>query len=341
MAGALTDKFRKTKAFTNTTTSSSMTDSVTSFDVSSASGWPTDTAVDVVIDRRNADGTANTTGREVKTVTVSGNTLSTSNTYGGLDGTTRQSHGAAATVELNLTAATHNDMVDGILVAHNQDGTHLSGATYASPVFTGLMDGWIGANETWTYASATTITVPSDATTRYSVGDKIKLTQTTVKYFYVVAVSSTVLTVTGGTDYTVANAAISANYYSKAASPVGFPHWFAYTPTFTGFTGSVPTGVTTFRVIGRECHLTFSGTANGTSNATGFTATLPITAATRTNAHWDSMASVTDNGTGQTAPGLVRVVSAGTVANLYKDLNASNWTSSSAKGADWRVIYEI
>ena len=124
MAASLLDLFRKTKAFTSTTTSSSVSDSATSFDVASASGWPTDTAVDIVIDRKNADGTANTSGREVKTVTVAGNTLSTDNDHGGLDGTTRQSHSAQAAVELNLTANAWNDMVDGILVEHNQDGTH-------------------------------------------------------------------------------------------------------------------------------------------------------------------------------------------------------------------------
>ena len=95
-----------------------------------------------------------------------------------------------------------------------------------------LNDGWLDPKETWVYASATTITVPSGAASRYSVGDKIKLTQTTVKYFYVTAVADTVLTVTGGTDYTVANAAITANYYSKLTSPVGFPQWFATTTTF-------------------------------------------------------------------------------------------------------------
>lgn len=83
--------------------------------------------------------------------------------------------------------------------------------------------GWIDPSESWSYASSTTITVPSGAASRYRVCDKIKFTQTTVKYFFVVAVADTVLTVTGGGDYTVANAAISANFYSHAESPVGFP----------------------------------------------------------------------------------------------------------------------
>lgn len=89
-----------------------------------------------------------------------------------------------------------------------------------------LNTGWIPADQSWAYASANTITVPSGATAIYSVGDKIKITQTTVKYFYVTAVADTTLTVTGGTDYTVANDAITSPYYSKATSPVGFPNFY-------------------------------------------------------------------------------------------------------------------
>jgi hypothetical protein len=131
-------------------------------------------------------------------------------------------------------------------VTRAQDGTsavaHSSGAkvimamipSHYNYIANATTDGWIDALETWTYASATTITVPAGAASKYSVGDKIKLTQTTAKYFYVTAVADTVLTVTGGTDYTVANAAITFPYYSKASSPVGFPGWFSWTPTFSG-----------------------------------------------------------------------------------------------------------
>lgn len=94
-----------------------------------------------------------------------------------------------------------------------------------------LTYGWQDPGETWTYASATTFTISGDKTTKYQKGDRIKLTQTTVKYFVVVNVvyssPNTTITVTGGTDYTLANAAITANYYSKDASPVGFPGIFA------------------------------------------------------------------------------------------------------------------
>lgn len=98
----------------------------------------------------------------------------------------------------------------------------LSSVVITSPI-PRAWDGWIDANETWTYATASTITVPAGAAAKYAVGDRIKLTQTTAKYFIVTVVADTLLTVYGGTDYTVADAAISANYYSHCKSPVGFP----------------------------------------------------------------------------------------------------------------------
>ena len=92
-------------------------------------------------------------------------------------------------------------------------------------------DGWIAANETWTYSSwdasvyTGVITVPSDATTKYSAGMRIKITQTTggTKYGIITAVATTSLTVFFGTDYTLTNEAISNPYYSPHKAPLGFP----------------------------------------------------------------------------------------------------------------------
>lgn len=119
--------------------------------------------------------------------------------------------------------------------AGTTDVAHDAGAEVQCGMSTAFLHddtGWIPILDTWTYASATTITVPSGAASLYSVGDKVKIVQgVTTKYFYVVTVADTLLTVTGGSDYTVANAAISGIYISKAVSPVGFPQWFAYAPT--------------------------------------------------------------------------------------------------------------
>ena len=38
-------------------------------------------------------------------------------------------------------------------------------------------DGWVSANEAWTYASASTITVPTGAASRYSKTDNTTISQ--------------------------------------------------------------------------------------------------------------------------------------------------------------------
>lgn len=120
-------------------------------------------------------------------------------------------------------------------------------------------DGWTAATGTWTYASATTITVPSGAAAIYSVGDKVKLTQTTVKYFYIVNVADTLLTVTAGSDYSVANAAITSPYYSHTTTPVGFPTFFNYSPSIAAAGASTPPSYSTvlahFSLNGKWCNL--------------------------------------------------------------------------------------
>lgn len=115
-----------------------------------------------------------------------------------------------------------------------------------------LNTGWVEIDEAWTYASSSTITVPAGATNRFKVGDKLRFTNSGTKYMYVIGIASTTLTVTGGTDFTVANAAISDIYVSRACTPVGFPQIFAYAPSFSGG-GTAPTYSTSnnyFRIDG-------------------------------------------------------------------------------------------
>lgn len=98
---------------------------------------------------------------------------------------------------------------------------------------TNIIQGWIPANGAWAYASANTVTVPTGAGAKYQIGMWVKFTQTTVKYFKIISISDTVLTFLVNTDYTVANAAITDNYYSSQESPVGVPDGFSYTTTVT------------------------------------------------------------------------------------------------------------
>ena len=93
-------------------------------------------------------------------------------------------------------------------------------------------DGWTPGG-TATYASVNTITVLTGAGSKYQIGMWVKFTQTTVKYFKILAISDTVLTFLVNTDHTVANAAITDFYYSAQECPVGVSDGFNYTPTIT------------------------------------------------------------------------------------------------------------
>lgn len=89
-------------------------------------------------------------------------------------------------------------------------------------------DGWMPVTDAWTFLNDVddptfTITVPAGATSLYGVGMKIKLVQTTTKYFIITKVENTVLTVFGGTDYNLTNAVISQIYYSPSRCPRLFP----------------------------------------------------------------------------------------------------------------------
>jgi hypothetical protein len=144
--------------------------------------------------------------------------------------------------------------------------------------------GWEPISDTWTYASASTITVPAGAESLYQKGDKLRLKQGGgYKYYYIIGVADTVLTVTGGTDYTVADAAITDIAYSHQENPIGFPDWFTYSPvilgaTFAG-TGSYDVQIGRFKISGKSC--TFRNHLQWTNHTgTGdLRATHPLTSA--------------------------------------------------------------
>jgi hypothetical protein len=91
-----------------------------------------------------------------------------------------------------------------------------------------IQDGWIDALDTWTYVSATTFTIGIDATAYLQPGDKLRWKQGgSYKYGWVKSLvysaPNTTVTLVGTNLYTLTNAAITDNYYSKMETPVGFP----------------------------------------------------------------------------------------------------------------------
>ncbi len=152
-------------------------------------------------------------------------------------------------------------------------------------------DGWTDHSAyTWTYASASTFTIAGvDLTTTFTKGTRLKFTQTTVKYAVVVSSSfstDTTVTIAVNTDYTIANAAISANYYSYQATPQGYPIYFNKTDvTVKGSGGSIGTFAETakiyrFSITGNMMYIIFKTSVTNNGSWTGnLTLPIPVTAA--------------------------------------------------------------
>lgn len=199
----------------STTLNGSIDNSVTSVVLTSATGFPT--AGFIVVDSETIKYTG------VSTNTLTGCTR-------GADSTTAASHANAAAVYHAVVASHHNALKDEVIAVETDLVAALAQVPGATTVNTALQNivtayttGWSVASGTaWTYASSSTVNVPSGAASIYQVNDKIKITQTTAKYFYVTAVADTLLTLSGGGTYTVANASITAQWYSRVRNPKGW-----------------------------------------------------------------------------------------------------------------------
>jgi hypothetical protein len=204
----------------------------------------------------------------------------------------------------------------------------------------GIVDGWIPATGSCTYASASTITVPSGAASLYQKGDRIKWTQTTVKYGVIVTVADTLLTIAVNTDYVVTNAAITLNYYSHSASPIGYPGWFAWTPTWTGFSAN-PAITAKFSIIGNTiCIVIDNVTGNGTSNTTTLTITNAPVPALRT-IQLLGYIGATDNGANVAQPGHAETTATSATISFWKSFYQGAWTGSGSKAIRCQLSYEF
>lgn len=204
-------------------------------------------------------------------------------------------------------------------------------------------DGWTAATDTWTYASATTFTIAGvDRTAIFAKGTRIKLNQSGNKYFVVASSAfstDTTVTITGGTDYTLANAAITSPFYSYEQSPQGYPGWFAYTVTWGGFSADPSSVTSKFAVDGKTCFVQIQVGSVGTSNNTATTFSIPIAAGvTQTGI---PMGSVHDNGTTLTTLGVMNVTATSATASAFKGPDQGGWTNSGAKGLWVSAFYQI
>lgn len=210
------------------------------------------------------------------------------------------------------------------------------GTTYIE-VGSALADAWIPFAPACTFLTANTFKMTGDYTAVFKRGALLKLTNSTVKFFVVNGTPSfsggeTTVTVTGGSDYSLATGAISDVYYSYQVDPQGFPAKFNFNASPTGFSGS-PTSSTYFSTKGRTVTIWFD--IEGTSNATTFTLTHPFDRTGLMVLYLPGGYS-RDNGIALTTPPSLNVL-ASTTINVYKDPSTAAWTASGSK----RIIGSI
>ena len=206
-------------------------------------------------------------------------------------------------------------------------------------------DGWVAIDDALGYASATTFTVTGDLTATFQKGTKLKFTQTTTKYFYVISSTygapTTTVTIAGGTDYTLTNAAIDTPYYSYIENPQGFPDWFNWTPSITA-SGSMTITASTiinaqFSIKGRTVFidlrvtLTLGGSA---SNTVIFTAPVEM-------AGGASNGTATYLGTGSIQGGYSYITAATPDTISIRQYNGGNFSTGAGRIFTAQIYYEM
>lgn len=281
----------------STTLSSGITDVATSMDVGDATKIPS--VCYLVIDRVDSAGTLKATSlwEYVKVTNVAGQTCTITRGQGGSTG---QAHSSGAVVEAVVTSSMFEDWYAALNPEHTAIGGHVIGTatiavanigTYLSvsgASITGIFpssvsfptDGWTDdTTHTWTYASASTFTIAGvDLTTTFTKGTRLRFKQGAGYKYAVVVLSSfstnTTVTILINTDYTIANSAITDNYYSYQVNPQGYPGWFVCTDfsfdTSVGAdngSGSQPASVVFRRnIVGNICYEKYvTGTAYKTT----------------------------------------------------------------------------
>jgi len=184
-------------------------------------------------------------------------------------------------------------------------------------------DGWLEIPDGLaTYSSTTRINL-ADANLVLSKGDQIRYKQGGgYKYGSVYAdPTSTYVDVTGGTDYSVANATITDFAFSKGGG-VGFPGQFDWSTGVNaqGFS-SLSTEVSKFSISGNVVSVYMN--INGTSNATSFNATMPIAAKYST----EEVVHIKNAGT----PAFGRAVITGAMLSLFVNAEGGSWAASGEK----------
>lgn len=118
-----------------------------------------------------------------------------------------------------------------------------------------------------------------------------------------------------------------------------FGTYVDYVPVFTGFSIDPVVAQARFCQIGKMVHVTVL-MSTGTSNATGFTMSLPVAAKSGQTQHGVTVGNITNNSAQLTSPGRISTVAGAATLNIYRDTTGLAWTASGTKGVNINFTYE-
>jgi hypothetical protein len=226
------------------------------------------------------------------------------------------------------------------------DGTNDVLANDVNELQQALEDGWTPVAATWTRTGNHAFSVSGDVTATYEPGVKVRYKDGGAFEYGVIATSShaggtTTVTLITNSDYAMADATITDRWLARVNQPAAWPEWFNYAPTFTGFSAAPAGGIYRWRADGRRIEIVIRQTADGTSNATTFTISAPVTAKAITDMTWRGVAGARDNTAALGDYSSLRVVQDTAIIDAFTDANVGAWTNSGGKrilaGA---IVYE-
>lgn len=203
--------------------------------------------------------------------------------------------------------------------------------------------GWQYDQNTWTFVSSTTgaggglITfkvVGVNVTGYLKPGTKVRWDDgTNTPGYGVIATSTfstdTTITLVMQSDYVMANATIKYPCYSYQDRPQGFPTWFNWNPTLSGWSSNPSNATYQWCPLGgTSVTINIRQTTSGTSNNATHTITLPVAAITLTNGGWAAGAIALDNAV--VATGQLLIVSAGTTVSCRGTALGTNTASGTS-----------
>lgn len=220
---------------------------------------------------------------------------------------------------------------------------NLSALGSISPV---LANGWQRDTDTWLYSTPYVFYIAGkDVTARFPRGTKIKLTQTTEKFWYVdysvydSGNTGVVLMING--DYTLDNADITSPHYSYASNPQGFPACFNHVDSWDGFSTDPSGGCCNYSVEGGIVTLNIYRATAGTADANNCAINLPANA--RNVSGYATFSMGVSIKTTTVAMGFAHVAQNGSSATLYHapGTASTDWNTSGDKNWTGQIRYHL